>query len=324
MPNEGSIAGYGSRVDTPRWDGLYWTWTSQFVVPSCKLAYNRIEIWTIYINTYPIVRLVMKLICQRFWGPFCTAAGFGLGAVSFADSGWRDSLAGLRGGDGAALPWRGSARPEPGARRTPGWCWRHLLVVHCDRSGLAAYRPSEVLQVLMGHGFVWKCWELPKIWFRKSVYLWEVAILGYTLFFDTPDAFAVHFLRTLDYSMGYVVFVFMDWTGLRHLLVKHRARSCVARQQIYTRVARILISVNPFHSLPIYSAKWPGMHVGQISILQSYIFPMKVGFMLVPSLEQTIYLFSCLRGSESASVCWEYPEGCPLKLNGFRSCILTG
>jgi hypothetical protein len=41
----------------------------------------------IYINTYPIVRLVMKLICQRFWGPFCTAAGFGLGAVSFADSG---------------------------------------------------------------------------------------------------------------------------------------------------------------------------------------------------------------------------------------------
>ena len=44
--------------------------------------------YILYIQyTYPIVRLVMKPICQRFWGPFCTAAGFGLGAVSFADSG---------------------------------------------------------------------------------------------------------------------------------------------------------------------------------------------------------------------------------------------
>lgn len=58
----------------------------------------------------------------------------------------------------------------------------------------------------LGHGFVWKCWELPKIWFRKSVYLWEVAILGYTLFFDTPDAFAVHFFKNTGLQYGLCCF----------------------------------------------------------------------------------------------------------------------
>lgn len=36
----------------------------------------------------------------------------------------------------------------------------------------------------------------------------------------------------------------------------HTVRVRSFRQQIYTRVARILISVNPFHSLPIYSVKY--------------------------------------------------------------------